>query len=127
MTLFAKNFTDIEVVEFDSILVKQYVDGIRQNGIDRLMDENNLDLLILPTGSPAWKTDLILGDNYIGGNSSYAAMAGYPSITVPMGNIDGLPVGISFIGRPWSEPILIEAAYSYEQETMHRIKPTFKR
>lgn len=101
--------------------------AIRQNGIDKAMDENKLDLLILPTGSPAWKTDLILGDNYIGGNSSYAAMAGYPSITVPMGNIDGLPVGISFVGRAWSEPVLIEAAYSYEQGTRHRIKPTFRK
>ncbi|HDP75709.1 MAG TPA: amidase [Bacteroidales bacterium] len=100
--------------------------GIRQNGIDKVMDENKLDLLIIPTGSPAWKTDLILGDNYIGGNTSYAAMAGYPSITVPMGNIDGLPVGISFIGRAWSETVLIEAAYSYEQGTKHRIKPKFK-
>lgn len=99
--------------------------GIRQNGIDKVMDENKLDLLIIPTGSPAWKTDLILGDNYIGGNTSYAAMAGYPSITVPMGNIDGLPVGISFIGRAWCESTLIEAAYSYEQGTKHRIKPKF--
>ncbi|MEJ5317084.1 MAG: amidase [Tenuifilum sp.] len=100
--------------------------GIRQNGIDKVMDENKLDLLIIPTGSPAWKTDLILGDNYIGGNTSYAAMAGYPSITVPMGNIDGLPVGISFIGRAWCESTLIEAAYSYEQGTKHRIAPKFK-
>lgn len=97
--------------------------GIRQNGIDKVMDDNKLDLLIIPTGSPAWKTDLVIGDNYIGGNSSYAAMAGYPSITVPMGSIDGLPVGISFIGRAWSEPVLIEAAYSYEQGTKHRTKP----
>ncbi len=122
----AQSKGDLNSPEYKEAL-NTMLNGIRQNGIDRLMDENNLDLLILPTGSPAWKTDLILGDNYIGGNSSYAAMAGYPNITVPMGNIDGLPVGISFIGRPWSEPILIEAAYSYEQETMHRIKPTFKR
>jgi len=98
--------------------------GIRES-INRVMNENDLDLLILPTGSPAWKTDLVLGDHYIGGNSSYAAMAGYPSITVPMGDINGLPVGISFIGRAWDEPLLIEAAYSYEQGTKHRKIPMF--
>ncbi|QKG79031.1 amidase [Tenuifilum thalassicum] len=98
--------------------------GIRES-INRVMNENDLDLLILPTGSPAWKTDLVLGDHYIGGNSSYAAMAGYPSITVPMGDINGLPVGISFIGRAWDEPLLIEATYSYEQGTKHRKNPMF--
>lgn len=121
----AQSKGDLNSPEYKKAL-ETMLQGIRQNGIDKVMDEKKLDLLIIPTGSPAWKTDLILGDNYIGGNSSYAAMAGYPSITVPMGNIDGLPVGISFIGRAWSEPALIEAAYSYEQGTKHRIKPMFK-
>lgn len=116
---------DLNSPEYKKAL-ETMIKAIRQNGIDKVMDENKLDLLILPTGSPAWKTDLILGDNYIGGNSSYAAMAGYPSITVPMGNIDGLPVGISFVGKAWSEPTLIEAAFAYEQGTKHRLKPKFK-
>ena len=76
----------------------------RENGIDKMMNSARLDAIIAPTGSPAWKTDLILGDHFIGGNSSLAAISGYPAITVPMGFIDDLPVGISFFGRAWSEP-----------------------
>lgn len=98
----------------------------RRNGIDRLLREYNLDALIAPTGSPAWKTDLILGDHFTGGSSSLAAIAGYPSITVPAGFIEGLPVGISFFGTAWSEPVLIEIAYGYEQATMHRRPPQFR-
>lgn len=98
----------------------------RGNGIDRLLRENNLDALIAPTGSPAWKTDLILGDHFVGGSSSLAAIAGYPSITVPAGFIEGLPVGISFFGTAWSEPVLIEIAYGYEQATRHRRAPQFR-
>ncbi len=95
----------------------------REKGLDKVMNEHQLDALIAPTGSPAWKTDLINGDNFGVFSSSPAAIAGYPSITVPMGFIDGLPVGISFFGRAWSEPLLIEMAYSYEQSTLHRKKP----
>lgn len=80
---------------------------------------------IASTGSPAWKTDLILGDHYAGGNSSLAAIAGYPAITVPMGFINELHVGITFFGRAWSEPSLIEMAYSYEQATPHRKPPRY--
>ncbi|MGD9978648.1 MAG: amidase, partial [Bacteroidales bacterium] len=66
------------------------------------------------------------GDHFLGGSSSYAAIAGYPSISVPMGFIDGLPVNISFIGKAWSESQLIEMAYSFEQATLRREKPTFE-
>jgi len=97
----------------------------RQDGIDKLMDENKLDALMAPTGSPAWKTDLIDGDHFLGGSSSLAAIAGYPAITVPMGFIDELPVGVSFFGRAWSEPLLLEIAYAYEQGTKHRRPPKF--
>ncbi len=97
----------------------------RENGIDKMMNSNNLDALIAPTGSPAWKTDLILGDHFIGGSSSLAAISGYPAITVPMGFIHNLPVGITFFGRAWSEPLLIEIAYSYEQGTKHRKAPKY--
>jgi amidase len=98
---------------------------VRDEGIDRVMKENNLDALIAPTGSPAWKTDLINGDSYTVSSSSPAAIAGYPNITVPMGFVDGLPVGISFFGRAWSEPLLIELAYAYETGTRHRQAPRF--
>jgi amidase len=97
----------------------------QENGIDRVMDEHDLDAIIAPTGSPAWKTDLINGDSYQMGSSSPAALAGYPNITVPMGSVDGLPVGISFFGRAWSEPVLLEIAYAYERSTMYRRIPGF--
>jgi len=99
--------------------------GSRQDGMDRVMDENHLDALIGPTGGPAWKTDLVDGDHFGLGSSSPAAISGYPDITVPMGFIQGLPVGISFFGRAWSEPLLIGMAYSYEQGTHYRRPPHF--
>ena len=99
--------------------------GSREDGIDRVMDENGLDAIIAPTGGPAWKTDLVNGDNFLVSSSSPAARAGYPNITVPMGYVDELPVGISFFGRAWSEPILLEIAYAYETGTKHRKAPKF--
>lgn len=97
----------------------------REQGIDKVMRENKLDALMAPTGGPAWKTDLIIGDNFIGGSSSYAAISGYPSITVPMGIVGELPVGVSFFGRAWSEGELLGIAYAYEQGTKKRIAPQF--
>lgn len=105
--------------------VAKLLKGSREEGIDRIMDLHNLDAIIAPTGSPAWKTDLINGDSFQLGSSSPAARAGYPNITVPMGLIDELPVGISFFGSAWSEPILLEIAYAYEQGTKHRKAPKF--
>lgn len=99
--------------------------GRRQLGIDRVMDEHNLDAIIGPTNSPAWKTDLENGDTFHIGVSSPAAQSGYPSITVPMGFIDGLPVGVSIFGRAWSEGQLIEISYAYEQATQHRQAPKY--
>ncbi len=98
----------------------------REDGIDKVMKIYNLDALIAPTGSPAWKTDLILGDHFVGGNSSLAAISGYPAITVPMGFIDDLPVGVTFYGKAWNEPLLLEIAYSYEQGTKHRKAPKYR-
>jgi amidase len=94
-------------------------------GIDKVMNENNLDAIIAPTGSPAWTIDLINGDHFIGGSSSPAAMSGYPAITVPAGFVHGLPVGISFFGKAFSEPTLIKIAYAFEQATTMRRKPEF--
>jgi amidase len=90
------------------------------------MRQHNLDALIAPTGSPAWTTDLVNGDHFLGASSTPAAVAGYPNITVPAGDVRGLPVGISFMGRAWSEPRLIGLAYAYEQATKHRRAPQFK-
>ena len=99
--------------------------GTREEGIDRVMKSNKLDALVAPTGGPAWKTDLINGDNFGASSSSFAAISGYPSITVPMGFVSDLPVGISFFGRAWSEPVLFEIAYAYEQGTLHRKAPRY--
>jgi len=116
---------DLNSPEYEEALA-QMLKGAREEGIDRVMDEHQLDAIIAPTGSPAWKTDWTNGDSFHVGSSSPAARAGYPNITVPMGAVDGLPVGISFFGRAWSEPVLIEVAYAYEQATQHRIIPEFK-
>ncbi len=97
----------------------------RENGIDKFLKENKLDALIAPTGGPAWKIDHTNGDLFLGSSSSYAAISGYPDISVPMGFIDDLPVGISFFGKAWSEPILLEIAYAYEQATKHRKAPKY--
>jgi amidase len=105
--------------------LEKMLEATRAGGIDSLMNSNDLDALIAPTGSPAWKTDLLLGDHFIGGSSSLAAISGYPAITVPMGFVESLPVGITFFGRAWSESLLIEIAYSYEQGTKHRKAPEY--
>jgi amidase len=97
----------------------------RAQGIDLVMRRHHLDAIVAPTGSPAWTTDLVNGDHFTGASSTPAAVAGYPSITVPAGDAFGLPVGLSFIGRAWSEEKLIALAYAYEQATRHRHPPMF--
>jgi len=97
----------------------------RKEGIDAVMDRLHLDALVAPSGSPAWTIDLVNGDHFVGSSTTPAAVAGYPSITVPAGYAAGLPVGISFIGRRWSEAQLIKYAYAFEQATKHRRAPTF--
>ena len=97
----------------------------REQGIDAVLQEHNLDALVAPTGSPAWKTDLVNGDLFLGASSSPAAMAGYPLITVPAGFAFGLPVGITFMGPAYSEPTLIRLAYAFEQATQVRQTPRF--
>jgi amidase len=111
---------------------KKYLDGLandlkmsRTDGIDATMDKYKLDAIVAPTGSPAWVTDLLNGDHFSGASSTPAAVAGYPNINVPAGFSHGLPIGISFFGRAYSEPVLIKIAYAYEQATKHRRPPTF--
>jgi amidase len=111
---------------------KEYLDAVAKNhqlarteGVDALMDKHHLDAIVAPTGGPAWLTDLITGDHVGGGSSNAAAVAGYPNINVTAGFVSGLPVGISFFGRAWSEPTLIKLAYSFEQATKARQAPRF--
>lgn len=97
----------------------------RDEGIDATLAKHGLDAIVAPSGGPAWLTDPVNGDHYGGGSSTPAAVAGYPSITVPMGYVWGLPVGISFVGPAWSEPALIKYAYAFEQATQVRRRPEF--
>ena len=111
---------------------KAYLDALandvkqsRAEGIDAVMDKFRLDALVGPTSGPAWLTDLIDGDHDSGGSSTPAAVAGYPNINVPAGFVRGLPVGISFFGRAYSEAALIRIAYAFEQATRFRRPPQF--
>jgi amidase len=122
----------IKAQEKGPLTSREYIDALEKNhrlarieGIDALMDKNNLDAVIAPTGGPAWVTDLVNGDHFGGGSSNAAAVAGYPNINVTAGWVFGLPVGISFFGRAWTEPTLIKVAYSFEQATQVRKAPKF--
>jgi amidase len=124
--------TFLKAQEKGPLTTQEYLDALAKNhqlarkeGIDATMDKNNLDALIGPTGGPAWLTDHINGDSFGGGSASAAAVAGYPNITVPAGFVNGLPVGISFFGRAWSEPVLIRLAFAFEQATNIRKPPRF--
>ena len=98
----------------------------RTEGIDATLAKHRLTAIVAPTGGPAWPTDLINGDHFTGGSSSPSAVAGYPSVTVPAGVVHGLPVGISFIGAQWSDPLLVGLAYAFEQTTKARKAPRFE-
>src|SRR6202050_3535728 len=111
---------------------KAYIDALEKNhqlarteGIDATMDKYRLDAMVAPTAGPAWLTDLINGDHSAGGSSNAAAVAGYPNINVTAGFISGLPVGLFFFGRAWSEPVLIRLAFAFEQTTRARQAPRF--
>ncbi len=111
---------------------KEYLEALEKNhklarteGIDALMDKHKLDAIVAPTAGPSCLTDLLNGDHFTGGSSNAAAVAGYPNINVPAGFVHGMPVGISFFGRAWSEPKLIKLAYAFEQATRLRKPPQF--
>jgi amidase len=125
-----ENFVKAE--EKGPLTTKEYVEALAKNhelagkeGIDKTMDKHALDAIVAPTGGPAWLTDIVNGDSFGGGSSEFAAVAGYPNINVTAGFDFGLPVGISFFGRAWSEPVLIKLAYSFEQATKFRKAPRF--
>lgn len=97
----------------------------RRQGLEAVFAKFRLDALVAPTGGPAWVTDLVNGDHYLGGSSTPAAVSGYPSVTVPMAFIHGLPVGLTFIGKPWQEGKLLGLAFAFEQTTKVRKPPRF--
>ena len=122
----------IKAQEKGPLTTREYIDALEKNhrlagieGIDAVMDKLKLDVLMAPTGGPAWITDLVTGDHFGGGSSNAAAVAGYPNINVTAGSMFGLPVGISFFGRAWSEPTLLKIAYGFEQATQARKGPRF--
>ena len=131
MPYFAQDLM-VKAQEKGPLTTQEYVDALANNhklsrgeGIDFVMDKFKLDALVAPTGGPAFVTDLINGDHSAGGSSNAAAVAGYPNINVAAGSLSGLPVGISFFGRAWSEPALLRIAYGFEQLTKARQKPMF--
>lgn len=122
-----------EAAKAPGLTDKTYLDALAKSkrlagpeGIDKLLADNQLDAIVAPTGGPAWTTDLVTGDHFLGASSTLAAVAGYPNITVPMGQVRDLPVGISFFGAAWSEEKLIGLAYAFEQRTQARQTPNFR-
>ena len=114
------------------LTVQEYVDALakcrrlaRDEGLKAVLDQHKLDAIVAPTGNPAWPIDLVNGDHFLGGSSTPAAVAGFAHVTVPAGDVFGLPVGLSFIGGPFSEPTLLKLAYAYEQATKLRRPPRF--
>jgi amidase len=131
MPFFGQN-TFIKAQSKGPLTDKDYLEALekcrriaRTEGIDAIMDKHKLDALVAPSDGPAWLTDLVDGDHSLASSTTAAAVAGYPSITVPAGFVRGLPVGISFFGRAWSEPTLIKFAYAFEQATKARKPPKF--
>jgi amidase len=95
-------------------------------GIDKMLKDNNVVALVGPTVAAAWLIDAVQGDAYPGGGAGgFAAIAGYPHLTVPMGAVKGLPVGLSFIGPKWSDALILSLGYDYEQASMKRVEPRF--
>ena len=97
-----------------------------KDGLLAALQANKLDAVIAPSTAPAWLTDHVLGDHFSGAGYGIAAVAGTPSLTVPMGESHGLPLGLTFMGRPYSEGELISFAHAFEQAKKARIKPAFK-
>lgn len=121
----------IQAQETDGLESEKYLEALETSkrlagveGIDAILAEHDLDAIIALTTAPAWKIDHVNGDHYLGGSSSLAAVSGYPNITVPVGFVHGLPVGMSIFGARLSEGTLIEIAYAFEQATMHRRPPS---
>jgi amidase len=131
MTYFAQELFTM-ATEKSSIENDEYKEALEQchrlardEGIDAVLKQHNLDAILAPSGGAAWLIDYINGDHSTGGSSSAAAVSGYPNITIPAGYIHGLPVGISFFSGAFQEPKLLKIAYAFEQVTKIRKPPSF--
>jgi amidase len=122
--LAAEATTNFNDPVYQQALARKHLLG-RQNGLDAVFNKFNLDALVAPTESPAWTTDLLNGDHFLGATSSPAAMAEYPLLVVPAGFTNGLPIGVTFMGRAFSEPTLIKLGFAYEQASKQRRPPKF--
>lgn len=116
-----KGLSDPAYLKARALLVKI----ARTDGLDRIFGDNRLDVLVMPTDEPSWRIDLVKGDNDAGNSSFLPAVAGYPHLTVPMGYVQGLPVGISWIGRAWSEAGLLALGAAFERATHARHPPAY--
>jgi amidase len=123
-TFLAAENSGITAAQYQQALLQAHMDA-RDNGIDAVLQQFNLDALVTATNAPAWTTDLVDGDHFQVADSTPAAVAGYPHITVPGGTAFGLPMGLSFTGTAWSEPRLIALAFAYEQAAKARLEPKF--
>ena len=126
LLLKAQDTTNLEDPKYLSALEENHKLS-REKGIDSVMKMFKLDALVMPTTSPSWMIDPIDGNHSLGGSSQPGALAGYPAITVPAGFVFGLPVGITFIGRAYDEPVLIKLAYAFEQLSKTRTPPEYLR
>lgn len=122
-----------ELAEQEIFSEQEYLDALVRGpslagpqGIDKVLADFNLDALVAPTGSPAWTTDLVNGDHFLGASSGPCAVAGYPIVNVPAGSRFGLPIGISFMGTAYSEPTLIRLASGFEHVAQARRTPRFE-
>ena len=97
----------------------------RAEGIDATLAKHRLDAIVFPSNQPAWLTDHLNGDHFTGGNTTFAAVAGYPSVTLPMGFVHSLPVGMSFVGAAWTDWQLLKYAFAFEQHTKRRQPPRY--
>jgi amidase len=114
---------DLQSTEYKEALFKSQ--NVARAELDRLLKENQVIALIAPTTGPAWKTDLLNGDHFSGAASTLPAVAGYPHLSVPMGDVRGMPVGLSIITGQWQDREALQIGYAFEQLSKSRIVPRY--
>jgi amidase len=125
-------FEEAEAMTDEAVYKKARENSLRlagRDGIDKLLADNRVSFLVAPTGAPAWPIDLVTGDHSIdAGAGNLAAIAGYPHLTVPMGVVEGLPIGLSIMGAKWDDARVLNAGAAYERARAAALtKPSLKR